>query len=793
MKDRFSFCQWALLIAFLVTTNVCFAVMPPRPGSDARFPDISERLRTAGFGQHSRPELERQISEGVTRSDDLGPALSVTVTGTRYLPVLMGDTSDMVGTHATASLEAELFGNWPTGSMTDYYEEISYGQFQVTGSVYGWYRLPQTMSYYQGASGCNGLCAYPTCAGKFVRDLVGLADAAGVDWSNYDNDGPDGVPNSGDDDGYVDTIVIVHSGSGGECGGNDFIWSHSFFLRGWGIPAFTTSTPSASGGNIKIDDYIIQPEVSCYGGMIEIGVFCHEYGHALGLPDLYDTSGNGNGIGSWGVMASGSWGGDGASPELPVHMSAWSKMTLGWVTPTVVPWDDDYDLSAVELAPTVLQVWSDGQPGTEYFLVENRQKTLNDSKLPLGGLNIWHIDEDVINDGWPSNEVNAGAIYGVALEQADGLGHLESKQNRGDTGDPWPGSSGNTTFTNSTNPSSRDNSSGSTDVQITSISGPVMTMSAHIEVGVPTVDTTSPQVTVLLPNGGENWAAGAAVSVTWTASDNVGVDHVDIWLSYDDGKTFPQLLVGDLPNSGSWLWQLPVAVYSDLMIQIVAEDAATNTGDDVSDGSFQISDQYPPVVAVTQPAGGEVWDTSSTQTISWTAADNIGVAAIDIFLSTDGGLTWPDTVAYGLPHTGNYLWTVPGQIAPESRLKLQVRDAAGLTAESESELFTITNITAVVGMDAPSRLRLGPGVPNPFNPLTTIHYFNPRSGRLDVVIYDLLGRKVRSLVSEVRPTGTGSVQWNGRDQNGRSVASGIYYVQATAAGQRSYMKVTLVR
>ncbi len=791
MNRQFSFCQAVTLLTLLLLVSVSGAVMPPRPGSDAKLPEAAAALRAAGFGRISRPAITRHVVQGISPTAGETDAAKAVVDGTRFLPVLLGDTSDRVGTYAAASLQAELFGSWPTGSMTDYYAEISYDHFQVTGSVFGWYRLPLTMSYYEGAAGCNGLCSYPACAGKFVRDLVALADFGGVDWGQYDNDGPDGMPNSGDDDGYVDTVLIVHAGSGGECGGNNAIWSHSFFLRGWGIQAYTTSTPRTGGGYIKVDDYIIQPEVSCWGGLIEIGVFCHEYGHALGLPDLYDTSGTGNGIGNWGLMASGSWGGDGGSPAQPVHMCSWSKSTLGWVTPLVVPWDDTYELPAVELVPTVLQVWSDGQPDREYFLVENRQRTLNDSRLPQAGFNIWHIDEDVIDSGWITNEVNAGPVYGVALEQADGLGHLENEQNRGDTGDPWPGSTGNVSFTNSTNPSSRDNDGGATAILVTDISGTAMTMSAFVEVGVPTADTVPPEVGVLGPNGGEDWAAGSAHAVAWTATDNVGVVGVSVLLSYDGGQTFPETLATDLANSGSWFWQLPITDVTDLVIKVVARDEMGNVGADLSDATFAISDQYPPVVTLAAPAGGEMWDINSAQTIRWSAADNLGVVGVDLVLSTDDGATWPDTIAVGLANDGSHPWTPPAKVSSECRLKVSVRDAAGLTAEQTSGPFTLANITAVA--DAPRRLAVGPAVPNPFNPATNIRFDNPRPGRLTLVVFDLAGRKVRTLLSAERGAGPGTALWNGRDDSGRAVSSGVYYVQASTATERSYVKVTLVR
>ena len=70
------------------------------------------------------------------------------------------------------------------------------------------------------------------------------------------------------------------------------------------------------------------------GNLIDIGVFCHEFGHVLGLPDLYDTDNSSEGLGQWCLMASGSWGGNGSSPQTPTHMSAWCKQKLGWVTPS---------------------------------------------------------------------------------------------------------------------------------------------------------------------------------------------------------------------------------------------------------------------------------------------------------------------------------------------------------------------------------------------------------------------------------------------------------------------------
>ena len=87
------------------------------------------------------------------------------------------------------------------------------------------------------------------------------------------------------------------------------------------VRAASTDDARAGGGSIQLLDYLLMPALSCDNGQIEIGVFCHEYGHAFGLPDLYDTNGQGEGIGHWGLMGSGNWN----APSNPAHMSAWAK------------------------------------------------------------------------------------------------------------------------------------------------------------------------------------------------------------------------------------------------------------------------------------------------------------------------------------------------------------------------------------------------------------------------------------------------------------------------------------
>ncbi|MBZ0254080.1 MAG: M6 family metalloprotease domain-containing protein, partial [Candidatus Methylomirabilis sp.] len=318
----------------------------------------------------------------------------------------------------------------------------------VTGAVTDWATAPQNDAYYEGSAGCNGLdtaCGAKT--GQLLQATLQAHDAA-VNFGLYDNDGPDGLPNSGDDDGYVDFVAFVHPEIGGECGNNN-LWSHRWTLTGWGIPSYTTNDARAGGGGIRVLDYVLQPARGCGGGMIEIGVFCHEFGHAFGLPDFYDTDGSSEGAGEWEIMASGSYGGDGNQPEKPAHMSAWSKAFLGWLTPTTIASSQNgVAVPRAETSAFALKIpFAPPVTTLEYFLVENRQKTGFDASLQTGGLLIWHVDDGkktLIGPNTVNNTEcvdNPGACgsahYLLALEQADGQFDLENNVNRSDAGDPW--------------------------------------------------------------------------------------------------------------------------------------------------------------------------------------------------------------------------------------------------------------------------------------------------------------------------------------------------------------------
>lgn len=399
-----------------------------------------------------------------------------------------------------AQLQAILFGANPTGNFTDYYKEISYGQTVVVGTVFGPYTLPQTNAYYTG--GTSGRGSYPNNAQKFVEDAVVAADPF-VDFSQFD----------ANQNGAVDGLFIIHSGPGAEwTGSGSDIWSH----------AWTFTSPPRDGKTVHT--YAIQPEQQPGPIPIQIGVFCHEAGHSLfGLPDLYDTDGSSSGIGEWCLMAGGNYQNN---SRTPAHLSPWCKKDVGWLVPTNLTANQTgVSLPTVQFTPLVYRLWKHGNGGSEYFLVENRSKRGFDSFLPgPGGLLIWHIDEGASNN-------NNEPLYLVALEQADGLFHLENNIGRGDGGDPFPGNTNNRSFTENSNPNSQSHEFQPTQVAVTNISNLDSVMTADLQV-------TYTQPLILLNRSGAIFTAiykgapSAAKSLTvtndgggtlnWTADWNSG-------------------------------------------------------------------------------------------------------------------------------------------------------------------------------------------------------------------------------------------------------------------------------
>ncbi|MDB5851553.1 MAG: hypothetical protein JWP29_5305 [Rhodoferax sp.] len=349
---------------------------------------------------------------------------------------LLVDFSDNRGTRPAAEFQKMLFDPANPDSMTTIYREMSYGMLEVTGEVLGYVRAPRPYAFYAAGESGTGTNFPQNTPGLLFDALTEFCK--GDDLKRFDTDG----------DGFVDGIFLIHAGGGAEASPDpvkrkNMIWSHK-----WTLPqAFENK-------GVKVFAYSTEPEDG------KVGVFAHEFGHVLSLPDLYDTSYRSEGVGNWCLMGGGSWGGGGSKPT---RMSCWCLSKLGWIKPLNAK-PGKYTLATLEKDPKAcLQVWTGGKQGPEYFLLENREATGRDGALPGAGLAVWHIDEA------RSDNTNPLA-YRVGLMQADGLRQLELSKNAGDANDLFPGGLKKKSFNDKTTPSSRAHDGTSTGVALSAIS-----------------------------------------------------------------------------------------------------------------------------------------------------------------------------------------------------------------------------------------------------------------------------------------------------------------------------------
>ncbi|MBG9586152.1 M6 family metalloprotease domain-containing protein [Cytobacillus firmus] len=395
-------------------------------------------------------------------------------------------------------------------TMQNAYKESSYGKTNLVrneNTEFVWVEMPKGASYYLDQEGkyaedgkyVNGNVNGDAHTGEFIRDLLKAADEQ-VDFSMYAEDGE--VPN----------IFVIHEGTGAEFSRDPAqFWSHKWSLLSalyygkyyeTGKPADVhagmsqgewinkTVAEDMTYDGVVVNNYNIQPGI---GGNVagfdaatntykdeaktgpfpaQTGVYAHEFGHALGLPDFYDTVYSSEGVGNYSMMAGGSWLRYPNKPEYggnsPAHFDPFSKIFLGWVNPVEVK---PGDTKTITLPPInkadadsgIVKMEVPGSNGTEYFLFENvQQDGFNKGFIRQGedakGLVAWHVDENIINlyqtagfrpnnvENWmnkrfqynQSETASDGTVvthYGLSVLQADGKYDLEKNLNRGDAGD----------------------------------------------------------------------------------------------------------------------------------------------------------------------------------------------------------------------------------------------------------------------------------------------------------------------------------------------------------------------
>lgn len=396
-----------------------------------------------------------------------GPCKKINpVIGTKNALVLLTEFKDKKHTHQPGEIEKTLFSKG-SKSMRDYYLEASWNQLDITGKVNSqWYSARYNHSDYIDEA---LHISYPRAQRLVKEAIIHAKNGGNIDFTPFAQDG------------RIDILIIVYAGKGMDTTlKSDYLRPHQGRL----------SEPVEVQNGILADRYILVPELP----IDDIGCYCHEVGHLLGLPDFYNMKSPV--IGGWCLMAIGDHIDNGRTPA---HPSAWCKVHLGWMEPKLIEKPPEiYDIpSILDDNGTIYKIEVQGSDGSEYFLLENRQQKGFDQKLPGSGLLIWHVDENRCVLPAPNSDFNN--LF-LTLIQSDGGNELQSditlymqqkgyeeamKEFTGDDGDPYPGITLNRDFDNKSNPQSNSNKGTDSLVRVTSISDSDEIMKAHMGVQAP--------------------------------------------------------------------------------------------------------------------------------------------------------------------------------------------------------------------------------------------------------------------------------------------------------------------
>jgi M6 family metalloprotease-like protein len=331
----------------------------------------------------------------------------------------------------------------PGGSINDYFQAMSQGQFKLNVHVADWVKTSKSETFYTQDGSQGRTQEIQEAFTPVMQDL----DNTNFDFSKYDSDG----------DNEIDLTVFLHSGYDGVYPGEDCqtgVPSSERVASHYRLRATESTWVSKSG--YKLGTYVVSTAYygNCDFEINGVGVIIHEITHSFGIPDLYDTvdfasTGYLGGIDYYGLMAN-PWQ-PGFDSRYPGPLMAWTKIQLGWVNPIEITGDGVYTIRAAAEAPDAYVI-NQGYVSGEYLLIENRQaiEGIYDERFfNPGGITIYHIDESIWSlfgfqsnkgntpkggpflAGWPGN----GKHYPVALLQADGLYELEQNINGGDSGD----------------------------------------------------------------------------------------------------------------------------------------------------------------------------------------------------------------------------------------------------------------------------------------------------------------------------------------------------------------------
>lgn len=383
-------------------------------------------------------------------------ASQVPTTGSPKIPIILVQYTDKKMSNQKSTFE-NIYNN-SAKSVKQYFKDQSSGKFSPQFDLYGIYTLSSTRATYGG----NDRYGDDVGVGKMVGEACQLAEAEGINWKDYDNDG----------DGECDVVIVVYAGVG-EAQAYGVVPS-SVWPCQWELSSaayYGDGNGALTYDNTYINKFAVFNEVrgsSDSGTKLDgIGTFCHEFSHCLGLPDFYDTqySGSHFGMGNWSLMDGGSYNDD---SDTPCGYTAYEKDFMGWMNLSTPSPNTQYSLSAITSAnPVAYKVVNDAD-ANEYYVLENRQLSGWDAYLPSHGLQVTHVTYDA--NAWDSNVVNNYALQRMTLIPADNALKMSSgmADETNMAGDLYP-YNGNNALTDESTPAAKVNTGNYMSKPITEI------------------------------------------------------------------------------------------------------------------------------------------------------------------------------------------------------------------------------------------------------------------------------------------------------------------------------------
>lgn len=362
------FCHWV--------TNEAGQVVEQDEDGFYRVVDSSKLAMRRSAGRASRAEANEARR---------GPAKAAVASGKdKHFLVILVQFDDVK--FSTGNNQAAFYNlmnkqgysdNGGTGSARDYYSQNSGGSFEPNFDVYGPVTLSHDQAYYGGNTSGQGTDQRPREAVKEACELLN----PDIDFSQYDLD----------NDGYVDLVFMYYAGRGeADGGGANCIWPHQ-----WSVSGLSNNAPM---DGVRISKYACTNELTKRKDnsivLCGIGTACHEFGHAMGLPDMYDTDYETNGeagaLYHFSMMASGSYNNEGRTPP---YFNIEERIILGWKTESDIK---EFTSSGYYTLTSVNNNVAYKTPTTtegEYFLYECRSQTGWDAYIPQAGLIVYHVDK----------------------------------------------------------------------------------------------------------------------------------------------------------------------------------------------------------------------------------------------------------------------------------------------------------------------------------------------------------------------------------------------------------------